>query len=203
MTHILKDLIPHWSFTYLCFFMLRECVTGITTILSDTLTTWNLTHSSCSHSFSDVVYEVIWGCLNFEIIVGSTERILIIVSRLLSPDCPDITNIKVLCLGRGEGIVFLLLSHIRIPVSCQRGPPIVPWWRFFLKFLSFHKSQKQVHNIMPRDQYSGTSVFIINSLWNCEERWNPRGPNDEAFSLAGQCCDSYKFWQVQQVPSKH
>ena len=32
--------------------------------------------------------------------------------------------------------------------------------------------------------------------------WNPPVPNDEECSLAGRCCDSYKFLQVWLVPSK-
>ena len=49
------------------------------------------THSSYSYSFIDVTAcEVVWGCLNFETIERSIERILVILARLLALDSLDI-----------------------------------------------------------------------------------------------------------------
>ena len=49
------------------------------------------THSSYSYSLIDVTAcEVIWGCLNFETVERSIERILVILPRLLALDSLDV-----------------------------------------------------------------------------------------------------------------
>lgn len=50
--------------------------------------------------------------------VGSPERILMIVPRLLPPDSLDIINLRVLCLSGGEQWNILLPTTVSYPNAC-------------------------------------------------------------------------------------
>ena len=84
-----KRSIPLWSFLYSytnaqgCHMYHHHFVSHVNYLES--------THSSYSYSLIGVIAcEVIGGCLNCETIERSTERILVILPRLLAPDSLDI-----------------------------------------------------------------------------------------------------------------
>lgn len=95
-----------------------------------------------------VAYKVIWGCVNFEIIVGSTERILTTISWFFW--CYTLWDD---IFERRWGKILHTTVSYPDTSALSKKPSLFSQGQDLAWSLSSHKSQKWVYNSVPGDKY--------------------------------------------------